>query len=815
MRKYSISELYRLWGNYAPSAELLCQRDILRRPKYVHRGSRRNKIYTAKGGKSIPCLWTADRGRLKPDRRVDHTVLARLPRSDVHSPSNRLKAGLFNIRSLTNKASLVSDFIMDHKLDFLCLTETWQQSNDFFHLNQAVPHGFVYICKSRSSGRGGGLALLYRENMKLTPLSVPDHTSFELLAVQIKGPTPTIIAVLYRPPKLSNTFIPELSTVLTALNAMSPNVILMGDFNIHMDNCSNAFTKDFMLDSFGITQHVNCPTHSKGHILDLVCCSGIKPGNCTLGSSYNNELCEFSLPTESAICGLIKKCNSSTCQLDPLPTSLVKSCLPSIAPMITSILTTSLLSGTVPSAFKTAIVRPTLKKPGLDSNNFNNYRPISNLPFLSKVLEKIVATQLQDHLKDNDLFEPFQSGFRPMHSTETAMVKITNDLLCAADDGLISILILLDLSAAFDTISHHVLLERLANIGVRGSAHQWFTSYLSGRTQCVQMMSCKSESTAVTRGVPQGSVLGPLLFIIYLLPLGTILRKHDVQFHCYADDTQLYFSVKPTATLPPAALTACLHDINVWMTQNYLKLNSSKTELLLVGSKSALTKMEPITICVDGSTIPCSKQVKSLGVILDNTISFNAHINTISRNAFFHLRNIARLRPTLTQQSAEVLVNAYVTSRLDYCNSILSGIPNKLLHRLQLIQNSAARIITCSKSTSHITPSLMQLHWLPVAFRINFKVLLLAYKSLNNSAPTYLTDLLEVYTPARPLRSSSAGLLRVPDVNLCTLGERAFSYIAPKLWNSLSDYIRHSDSITVFKSRLKTFFFKKAYGLAN
>ncbi|XP_062411322.1 uncharacterized protein LOC134101632 [Sardina pilchardus] len=224
---------------------------------------------------------------------------------------------------------------------------------------------------------------------------------------------------------------------------------------------------------------------------------------------------------------------------------------------------------------------------------------------------------------------------------------------------------------------------------------------------------------------------------------------------------------------------------------------------------SALTKMEPITICVDGSTIPCSKQVKSLGVILGNTISFNAHINTISRNRFFHLRNIARLRPALTQQSAEVLVNAYVTSRLDYCNSILSGIPNKLLHRLQLIQNSAARIITCSKSTSHITPSLMQLHWLPVAYRINFKVLLLAYKSLNNNAPTYLTDLLEVYTPAHPLRSSSAGLLRVPEVNLCTLGERAFSYIAPRLWNSFSD------SITVFKSRLKTYFFKKAYGLTD
>ena len=276
-QQYTPSKLYSLWGNFEPPAELLFQRDILWRRKYIHRGSRCNKITN----KAIPSLWSANRLEVKPDRGVDHRVLASLPRSNGHTHFKRRKVGLYNIRSISNKAPLINEFITDHEIDFLCLTETWQQSNDFFHLNQAVPSGFVYICKPRTSGRGGGLALLYRENIKLTPLILPDQSSFVMLAVELQGATPTIITVLYRPPKPSSVFIAELSTVLTELNAMSPNIILVGDFNVHMDKSSKTCTKDLMdmLDCFNITQYVNFPTHNKGHILDLVCCSGITPAN--------------------------------------------------------------------------------------------------------------------------------------------------------------------------------------------------------------------------------------------------------------------------------------------------------------------------------------------------------------------------------------------------------------------------------------------------------------------------------------------------------------------------------------------------------
>jgi len=306
-----------------------------------------------------------------------------------------------------------------------------------------------------------------------------------------------------------------------------------------------------------------------------------------------------------------------------MPTALVKACLPTLGPILVIIINTSLSSGVVPTSFKTAAVIPTLKKSGLNQDDPNHYRPISNLLFLCKLLERAVASQLNHHMLQHNLYKPFHSGFKTHHSTETALIKITNDLLMAADFGHVSILILLDLSAAFDTVSHSILLTRLSElIGLTGTVYSWFKSYLTNRQQYTTLMGICSESAPVLRGVPQGSVLGPLLFNIYMLPLGMIIPKHGLHFHCYADDTQLYISTKPSTPLPPVPLINCLKDIKNWLDSNLLKLNKDKIELMVFAPLSLLKNVDDIILDMDSCSISASPQVCNLGVIMDSTLSF-------------------------------------------------------------------------------------------------------------------------------------------------------------------------------------------------
>ena len=247
------------------------------------------------------------------------------------------------------------------------------------------------------------------------------------------------------------------------------------------------------------------------------------------------------------------------------------------------------------------------------------------------------------------------------------------------------------------------------------------------------------------------------------------------------------------------------------MTCNKLKLNADKTELIVFASKKAMKHIPNISINLGGANVTPSKSIRNLGVHWDINFSMVTQINAILKSCYFHLRNIGKIRRYITDDACKTLVNALVTSRLDYGNALLYGVPGTLICRLQRIQNTAARIISRTSKHAHITPILKQLHWLPVESRIRFKILLYTYKALNGLAPSYLRDLLAEYVPSRSLRSADKGLLTTPKARTVTFGGKCFKIAAPALWNSLPDFIKRADSLVIFKSLLKTHLFKLYY----
>lgn len=528
-----------------------------------------------------------------------------------------------------------------------------------------------------------------------------------------------------------------------------------------------------------------------------------------------SPLDSFIPATSDEIRKLIKSSPSKSCDLDPIPTKLLKTCIDSLIIPITSIVNKSLEAGVFPSLFKTAHVNPLLKKTNLPKNDLKNYRPVSNLSFISKIVEKVVSSRLLSHMEENNLTNPSQSAYKKFHSTETVLLKLQNDITLNMENTQVTVLTLLDLSAAFDTIDHSALIDLLSTwFGISGPALEWMSSYLSDRDQVVKIEKDLSKPHTMKCGVPQGSVLGPILFTMYTAPLTEIINQHSLMNHqLYADDTQIYLSVSACDVDESLTkLKECLRDVHSWMTNSKLKLNPSKTELLLIGTKqqrSNILSKFPITI-LDHETDP-SASARNLGVVFDCGLKFDKHVTQICKSCYYHIRDLRRIRRHLTPKTAMVIANSLVSSKLDYCNSLLYGIDDKDDKRLQSVQNSLARVVWRAPKFSHVTPILEDLHWLKIKQRREFKINTITYKTLENNQPVYLRNLLTISERSRTTRSTGTKELTRPPAPQSASGSRAFSVVAPRLWNELPPKLRLSKTLMTFRRNLKEHLFKASF----
>lgn len=494
--------------------------------------------------------------------------------------------------------------------------------------------------------------------------------------------------------------------------------------------------------------------------------------------------------------------NTGTCGIDGLPTIFVKRTFTVIGHVILNVVNNSLHTGHVPDSWKKALVYPIHKGGAL--NDPSQFRPISVVPLLAKITERIVQTQLYSYFSTNDLFSPTQHAYRRNHSTETALLTVSDYILSAMNRGEVVLLTMIDLSKCFDTVDHATLLHILELYGIDT---EWFRSYLSGHTQQVQIRSSdgkisSSKPANIPIGIYQGTALGPLLFSIFSNDL--CLHVPDtVKIVQYADDTQLMVSGRKTE-LPSLirTLEAALESVNDWFASRKMKVNAKKTQLIVFGTAQMLRGVPPVEIRFGGETITETHQVRNLGVEMDRHMTFQPHVDLLTRRCTGVLIGLGAARHWLPRDVVTMLVECFVFSQLRYCVSVFGNASCQTRDRLQKMINFGARVVTGRGRSEHISDAVRSLHWLSAAALYQYSTITRFRAVLHTGEPLSLSENIIVSSDIHNHNTRRSGQFRQPAVRT-QLGKRTFAFSAPGLYNALPQSMREVGGD--FKATLKEY----------
>lgn len=493
---------------------------------------------------------------------------------------------------------------------------------------------------------------------------------------------------------------------------------------------------------------------------------------------------KFRLATEKEIERALLLVKSEAVGCDGIGLSMLIRCCPCILPVIIHIVNSCIENGQFPGCWKTSHVLP-LPKVSCPSE-LKHLRPISILPTLSKVIERILEDQIREHVLSCQILPAFQSGYRKDYSCTTALLKVTDDILEASDRGELTALILLDYSKAFDRLNHDLLLAVLAYVGFDESAQVLIRSYLTGRRQAVKLNGALSSMIGVPCGVPQGSILGPLLFSIYTSQLVTFLRHSTAHF--YADDTQIYLSFNPdNAEEAGYRLNEDLQALMKASRDHCLEINPAKSQFLLFGrGKSRERCRDLLKISINNEVVGLCNSAKNLGILMDTDLRFSEHINNCIRRAFANLKLVFAQRSHLNEKLKKLLCDSIVLSHFNYGDALYGPcLLNIDARRIQLMQNSCIRLICGLRGRERgVSAKIREIGWFRMDERRLLHSLVLFNKIIFNKRPDYLYDKIKFRYDAHNLDLRHKCIITPPS-HRTTLYERSFSYQVSHLYNRI------------------------------